>query len=165
MLLEAENIAKDTVFTLLMRNNDLFAPSRRILFKILARCIVNVCRVSTVRRLNVHMLLCRSCTHDLNERILRLINQLSRDLTSRSMKEIIELSAEFDVGFQEVCLDPSHCFFPTLKSQQTNLFSAPQLFLVKDSDGNNLLMDLAKKMKDDALRELLTNHRTANTVV
>ena len=39
-----------------------------------------------------------------------------------------------------------------------------QLFSLKDRDGNTLLMDLAKAMKDDALRELLTNNRTANYV-
>ncbi len=39
-----------------------------------------------------------------------------------------------------------------------------QLFSLKDQDGNNLLMDLAKEMKDDALREVLTNHKTANYV-
>ena len=35
---------------------------------------------------------------------------------------------------------------------------------VKDKGGNNFLMDLAKNMKDDALREILTNHRTANFI-
>ena len=38
------------------------------------------------------------------------------------------------------------------------------LFSVKDNEGNNLLMDLAKDMKDDALREILTNHRTYNYI-
>jgi hypothetical protein len=36
-LLDAENISKDTVFTLLMRNNAMFVESRRILFQILVR--------------------------------------------------------------------------------------------------------------------------------
>ena len=35
---------------------------------------------------------------------------------------------------------------------------------MKDEDGNNLLMELAKYMKDDALREILTNGMTANYV-
>ena len=34
----------------------------------------------------------------------------------------------------------------------------------EDGDGNNLLMELAKCMKDDALREILTNGVTANYV-
>lgn len=37
-LLDAQNISKDTIFTLLMRNNQLFEPSRKSLFQILARC-------------------------------------------------------------------------------------------------------------------------------
>ncbi len=38
------------------------------------------------------------------------------------------------------------------------------MFQVKDKDGNNIMMELAKNMKDDALRELLTNNATANNV-
>lgn len=63
----------------------------------------------------------------------------SCELTSRTMKEIIELSDEFGVNFET-------------------------LFRVKDGDGNNMLMELAKNMKDDALREILTNNRTQNYV-
>ena len=39
-----------------------------------------------------------------------------------------------------------------------------QSILFADGDGNNLLMELAKYMKDDALREILTNGVTANYV-
>ena len=39
-----------------------------------------------------------------------------------------------------------------------------QSILFEDGDGNNLLMELAKYMKDDALREILTNGVTANYV-
>lgn len=35
LLFDAENISKDTVFTLLMRNNEHFGPCRKILFQIL----------------------------------------------------------------------------------------------------------------------------------
>jgi hypothetical protein len=74
---------------------------------------------------------CSPDDRDLNERILRLMQQLSTpnscDLSSRTMKEIIDLSGEFGVDFA-------------------------LLFAVKDGDGNNLLMELAKNMKDDALR-------------
>ncbi len=55
------------------------------------------------------------------------------------MKEIIDLSGEYGVDFS-------------------------RLFGVRDKDGNNLLMELAKNMKDDALRELLTNANTSNNV-
>ena len=55
------------------------------------------------------------------------------------MKEMVDLSGEFGIDFAD-------------------------LFTVRDPDGNNLLMELAKNMKDDALRELLTNAHTANFV-
>ncbi|CAM6053917.1 unnamed protein product [Sphagnum tenellum] len=110
-------------FTLLMRNNKLFVPARRALFQILTEYARD--------------------PREVNERVLRMLQQLttpnSCELTSRTMKEIVDLSGEFGVDFEE-------------------------LFLVKDSDGNNLLMELAKNMKDDALREILTNNRTANFI-
>ena len=34
----------------------------------------------------------------------------------------------------------------------------------KDKEGDNILMELAKNMKDDALREILTNTATYNYV-
>lgn len=123
-LLTAENISKDTVFTLLMRNNDMFVDSRRILLGIVVRC---------------------SSSHprQVNERMLRLMHQLqtpnSCELSSRTMKEMVDLSGEFGIDFAD-------------------------LFAVRDQDGNNLLMELAKNMKDDALREVLTNAHTANFV-
>ena len=122
-LFNAENIAKDTIFTLLMRNNELFEPSRRILFEILERY--------------------SNSAQETNERILRIIQQLSTpnscELTSRTMRGILELSGRIGVDFEK-------------------------LFEVKDKDGNNVLMELARHMKDDALREILTNHRTGNFV-
>ena len=63
----------------------------------------------------------------------------SCDLTSRSMKELIYLASKINVNFQKV-------------------------FEEKDECGNNILMELAKNMKDDALREVLTNSATSNYV-
>ena len=37
LLLDAENLSHDTVFTLLMRHSDVYANSRSIIFKILTR--------------------------------------------------------------------------------------------------------------------------------
>jgi hypothetical protein len=39
-----------------------------------------------------------------------------------------------------------------------------KLFAIKDADGNTILMELAKNMKDDALREILTNSSTVNYI-
>ena len=122
-LFDSENIAKDSVFTLLMRNNDKFVPSRQILFQILTRYSKDA--------------------NETNYRILKMLQQLttpnSCELTSRTMRQIIDLSSAIGVDFHE-------------------------LFAVKDKDGNNVLMELAKTMKDDALREILTNNRTANFI-
>ena len=63
----------------------------------------------------------------------------SCDLTSRSMKEVIYLASKINVNFEKV-------------------------FEEKDDLGNNILMELAKNMKDDALREVLTNSSTSNYV-
>ena len=63
----------------------------------------------------------------------------SCDLTSRSMKELIYLASKINVNFEKV-------------------------FEEKDDLGNNILMELAKNMKDDALREVLTNSSTSNYV-
>ena len=38
------------------------------------------------------------------------------------------------------------------------------LFAIKDADGNTILMELAKTMKDEALREVLTNSATSNYI-
>jgi hypothetical protein len=38
------------------------------------------------------------------------------------------------------------------------------MFSIKDEDGNTILMELAKNMKDDALREILTNSATVNFI-
>lgn len=80
---------------------------------------------------------------EVNSRILKLLQQLttpnSCELTSRTMKELIDMSGEIGVNFET-------------------------LFCVTDKDGNNVLMDLAKHMKDDALREILTNQRTSNFI-
>ena len=48
----------------------------------------------------------------------------------------------------------------TIDAHQYQKYSIP----FEDGDGNNLLMELAKYMKDDALREILTNGVTANYV-
>ena len=63
----------------------------------------------------------------------------SCDCTSQSMKELIRLSSEVEIDFTSV-----------MKKQ--NKF------------GNTLLMKLAMKLKDEALRELLTNTRTSKYV-
>ena len=63
----------------------------------------------------------------------------SCDCTSQSMKELIRLASEVEIDFTSV-----------MKKQ--NEF------------GNTLLMRLAMKLKDEALRELLTNTRTSKYV-
>ena len=55
------------------------------------------------------------------------------------MKELIYLASKINVDFAKV-------------------------FEEKDVLGNNILMELAKNMKDDALREVLTNSATSNYV-
>ena len=55
------------------------------------------------------------------------------------MKELIYLASKINVNFEKV-------------------------FEEKDDLGNNILMELAKNMKDDALREVLTNSSTSNYV-
>jgi hypothetical protein len=81
-LLDAKNIGRDTIFTLLMRrtdcdNNNTNANSRRILFNVLTRTAKS--------------------EEDIHRRVLKIVQQLltpnSCDLTARSMKEIVELSA------------------------------------------------------------------------
>ena len=72
--------------------------------------------------------------------IKQLLEPNSCDLNSRSMKEMIDLEAN----------SPKVQFEAILEQ--------------KDSDGNNMLMELAKNMKDDALREFLTNTYTSNFV-
>ena len=39
-----------------------------------------------------------------------------------------------------------------------------KMFSIKDENGNTILMELAKNMKDDALREILTNSATVNFI-
>ena len=72
--------------------------------------------------------------------IKQLLEPNSCDLNSRSMKEMIDLEANSPIVQFEAILEQ------------------------KDSDGNNMLMELAKNMKDDALREFLTNTYTSNFV-
>lgn len=71
--------------------------------------------------------------------VRQLLQQNSCDLTSRSMKELIDLSSEINIDFAQVLLE-------------------------QDANGNNILMEMAKNMKDDALREILTNTSTTNDV-
>ena len=113
-LLETTNRSNDTLFTLLMKSGleiEEFANARKALIQLL-----------------IHH-------SDLNLWFPKLVKQLiepnSCDLNSRSMKELIDLSADF-VDFKAILEQ-------------------------KDPDGNNILMELAKNMKDDALREFLTN--------
>ncbi len=126
-LMEGKNKSNDTLFTLLMRTGleatvyTDFAKSRQILFQLL----------------NKH-------SHDplhiwFNKLARQLLEQNSCDLTSRSMKELIDLASGVDVDFEQVLAQ-------------------------KDENGNNILMELAKNMKDDALREILTNTYTSNHV-
>ena len=72
-----------------------------------------------------------------------LVRQLAEpnscDLTARSMKELILLVSKTDVD---------------LKSVMTE----------SDRYGNTMLMELAKNMKDEALREILTSSITSNHV-
>ena len=123
-LLDTTNKGGDTLFTLLMKSGIEileFAKARKDVFELLKQ------------------------HSDLNVWFLKLIKQLlepnSCDLNSRSMKELIELTAQFEeqVDFKYILYQ-------------------------KDSDGNNILMELAKNMKDDALREFLTNSYTCRHV-
>ncbi|TRY73782.1 hypothetical protein TCAL_16897 [Tigriopus californicus] len=122
VLLSTQNISKDTLFTLLMRNSNTYEPSRRLLFEIIKTYATD---------------------EKMNDAILRFMQQLSTpnscELTSRTMKCIIDLSNEIGVNFNS-------------------------LFMLNDKDGNNFLMELAKLMKDDALREVLTNNQTTNFI-
>ena len=73
-----------------------------------------------------------------------LVRQLAEpnscDLTARSMKELILLVSRTDVD---------------LKTVMTERI---------DRYGNTMLMELAKNMKDEALREILTSSITSNHV-
>ena len=58
---------------------------------------------------------------------------------------------------------------PVLSSSLLNLIpefgvNFENLFAIKDADGNTILMELAKTMKDEALREVLTNSATSNYI-
>ena len=123
-LLDAQNISKDSLATLLMKTNDhQYELSRKIFFDIIAR---------------------HTPKEDMSKRVVKIIQQLltpnSCELTSRSMKQVIDLSDESGLDYQDI-------------------------FNVSgDSRGNNILMELAKNMKDDALRELLTHQSTANLI-
>ena len=46
----------------------------------------------------------------------------------------------------------------SLESFDGYAYDFERLFAIKDKDGNNLLMELAKNMKDDALRESIDQH-------
>ena len=59
-LIDAENIYRDTVFTLLMRNKDMFVDSRRILFGTVVRCSSSPA----------------AGPREVNKRVLRLMQQL-----------------------------------------------------------------------------------------
>lgn len=127
-LLEATNSSDDTLFTLLMRSgleaatgHD-FTLARKRLFEILFK---------------------HSESGEFSKWFNKLVRQLlvpnSCELTSRSMKELIDLSSEIGMDFSFVLAE-------------------------QDALGNNMLMELAKNMKDDALREILTNSATTNYV-
>ena len=73
--------------------------------------------------------------------VKQLLEPNSCDLNSRSMKEMIDLAAQSCAKID----------FEAILEQ-------------KDSAGNNILMELAKNMKDDALREFLTNTYSSNFV-
>ena len=72
-----------------------------------------------------------------------LVRQLAEpnscDLTARSMKELILLVSRTDVDLKTVMTE-------------------------SDRYGNTMLMELAKNMKDEALREILTSSITSNHV-
>ena len=72
-----------------------------------------------------------------------LVRQLAEpnscDLTARSMKELILLASRTDVDLKTVMTE-------------------------SDRYGNTMLMELAKNMKDEALREILTSSITSNHV-
>ena len=57
------------------------------------------------------------------------------------MKDLIDLASKVEVDFAEVLAEKDEA-----------------------GDGNNMLMELAKNMRDDALREILTNSATNNCV-
>ena len=73
--------------------------------------------------------------------VKQLLEPNSCDLNSRSMKEMIDLAAQSCAKID----------FEAILEQ-------------KDSAGNNMLMELAKNMKDDALREFLTNTYSSSFV-
>ena len=125
--METTNRSNDTLFTLLMKSGveieefakvEEFAKARKDLIQLL-----------------IHH-------SNLNSWFPKFVKQLlepnSCDLNARSMKELIDLSADF-VDFKAILAQ-------------------------KDPDGNNILMELAKNMKDDALRELLTNSNSSHFV-
>ena len=125
-----KNKSNDTLFTLLMRNgcsggleatHD-FAKARRMLFGLLAK---HAKATDLPQWFNVLM--------------RQLLEPNACNLTSRSMKELIDLASDVQIDF--ACVLTEH-----------------------DTEGNHILMDLAKNMKDDALREILTNSSTTNYV-
>lgn len=126
-LMTDTNKSNDTLFTLLMRNGleakafKDFANARKMLFALLFKHSVDP----------LHSWF--------NILVRQLLQQNSCDLTSRSMKELIDLATENGLDFAQVLLE-------------------------QDDNGNNILMELAKNMKDDALREILTNTSTSNDV-
>lgn len=127
-LMSDSNLNNDTLFTLLMRNGiegkifEDFSSVRRRLFELLEK--------HSKKPLHFWFL----------EFVKQLLQSNSCDLTSRSMKELIDLCSRIDVDFSKV-----------MKEQD-------------EENGNNILMELAKNMKDDALREILTNAITTNNV-
>jgi hypothetical protein len=131
-LMEAKNKGKDTLFTLIMRDGAAggllatthdFRKARRMLLRLLAN----------------HVDVDRELPKWFHALVRQLLEPNSCDLTSRSMKELIDLASEVDVDFSKVLAE-------------------------RDESGNNLLMELAKNMKDDALREILTNSSSSNYV-
>ena len=74
-----------------------------------------------------------------NKFVRQLLEPNSCDLTARSMKELILLASKTEIDFKYVMLE-------------------------RDKLGHTLLMELAKNMKDEALREILTSSITSNYV-
>ena len=75
-----------------------------------------------------------------NKLIRQLLEPNTCNFTARQMKELIELASGIGTDFERVYRHPD---------QKT---------------GNNFLMDLARNLMDDVLREVLTNPCTTNFV-
>ena len=94
-------------------------------------------------------------TEELYNWIVKVIHQMSNscDLTARMMRKIIEFL------LKATSYDSSRNTQPNAKTpiKTINFYD---LFLHKDTEGNNILMILANHAMDSALREVLTNDAT-----